>query len=272
MEDRRILRDITYSQSGMKLDLYLPAEVRGPLPLIVWIHGGAWKQGDKADLKRAWGDLSQLVDDGYIFASINYRLSQEATFPAQVHDCKAAIRWLCAHAGEYGIDPRRIGVGGASAGGHLAALLGTSDKISELEGDGGNPRYSSSVQAVCDCFGPTDLLRMSEMKEELEKESPESLMIGGPLRENVEKVIQANPITYIHKNAPPFLILHGDKDVVVPADQSQILYKALRKAKVEATLHIVPGGGHGFVGASAEELGKIYGMLVEFFNKHLKQV
>ncbi len=271
MEDKQILRDIVYTQSGMQLDLYLPAEVTEPLPIIVWIHGGAWQMGDKEGNTGRKPPL-HIMGQGYAFASINYRLSHEAIFPAQIHDCKAAIRWLRAHAGEHHIDPERIGVWGASAGGHLAALLGTSNEISELEGSGGNPQYPSSVQAVCDFFGPTDLVRMSEMKGELEQESPESLVIGGPLLENVDKVIQANPLTYININSPPFLIVHGDNDVVVPSDQSQILYEALLQADVEAGLHIVPRAGHGFEGASTEQLDEIDGMVADFFNGHLKQV
>ncbi|MEE8414581.1 MAG: alpha/beta hydrolase [Dehalococcoidales bacterium] len=268
MEDKQIFRDIIYTQSGMQLDLYLPAEVTEPLPVIVWIHGGAWRMGDKEGNTGRKPPVD-IMDQGYVFASINYRLSHEAIFPAQIHDCKAAIRWLRAHSKEYYIDPERIGVWGSSAGGHLAALLGTSIGISELEGSGGNPQYSSSVQAVCDFFGPNDFVRMSEMKGELEKESPESLVIGGPLLENADKVIQANPITYINKTSPPFLIVHGDSDVVVPLDQSQIFYEALLKADVEAGLYIVPNAGHGFEGASTEQLDEINRMVEDFFNGHL---
>ncbi len=268
MEDMQIFRDIIYTQSGMQLDLYLPAEVTEPLPIVVWIHGGAWQRGDKEGNTGSKPPV-QIMDQGYALASINYRLSQEAIFPAQIHDSKAAIRWLRAHAEDYDIDPERIGVWGASAGGHLASLLGTSNKISELEGSGGNPQYPSSVQAVCDFFGPNDLVRMSKMKGELEKESPESLLIGGPLNENLDKVIQANPITYINNNAPPFLIVHGENDVVVPADQSQILYEALLQADVEAGLHIVPEAGHGFEGASKKQLDEINRIVVDFFNGHL---
>lgn len=269
MKDKQIFRDIIYSQSGMQLDLYLPAEVSEPVPIIVWIHGGAWRMGDKEGNTGRKPPV-EIMDYGFAFASINYRLSHEATFPAQIHDCKAAIRWVRAHAKEYGIDPERVGVWGASAGAHLAALLGTSKDITELEGDGGNPQYHSSVQAVCDWFGPNDLIRMSKMKGELEQESPESLVIGGPLLENVDKVIQANPLTYINKHSPPFLIVHGDNDVVVPSDQSHILHEALLQADVEAGLHIVPGAGHGFEGASAEQLDEINRMVGDFFYGHLR--
>ncbi|UCD09533.1 MAG: alpha/beta hydrolase [Dehalococcoidales bacterium] len=269
MKDSQIYRDIVYAQSGMKLDIYTPAEITTPLPVIVFIHGGAWRMGDKESVSFGL-PYNQMVEQGYVFVSINYRLSHEAAFPAQIHDCKAAIRWIRAHAEEYDIDPERIGAWGPSAGGHLAALLGTSAGISELEGDGGNPQYSSSVQAVCDFYGPTDLIRMSEMKGELEKESPESLMIGGPLLENVDKVTRANPITHITPDSPPFLIVHGEKDVVVPPDQSRILYDALLKANIEAELQIIPEAIHGFNGISTEQLDEIKQMVSGFFNRHLK--
>jgi acetyl esterase/lipase len=269
VEDKQVIRDIVYSNSGMQLDLHLPTEVTEPLPVIVWIHGGAWRMGDKEGSTGTKPPV-QAVGQGYIFTSINYRLSQQASFPAQIHDCKAAIRWLRAHASEYHIDSKKIGVWGASAGGHLAALLGTSNGINELEGIEGNSQFSSSVQAVCDFYGPTDLSRMSEMKGELEKESPESQYIGGPFRKNADKVMQSNPLTYANGNAPPFLIVHGDSDVLVPLDQSQILNKALLEAKVRVTFHVVPGVGHMFVGASPEQLNEIYSMAFDFFNKNLK--
>ena len=277
MEDKTILRDVVYSTSGQKLDLYVPAKTDRPLPLIVWIHGGAFKMGDKDSAEGLTPQGSagskppvQVIPEGYALASINYRLSGEATFPAQIHDCKAAIRWLRAHAKEYHINPALIGVWGRSAGGHLAALLGTSGNVSELEGKGGNAEYSSSVQAVCDFFGPTDLVRMSEMLGQIEIENNESLYIGGPLKKNVEKATQANPITHINNNAPPFLIIHGDSDVLVPADQSTILYKALAKAKVTASLHIIPGAGHGFAGATRQQLDEIDRLTVDFLSKYLK--
>ena len=269
MKDSQIYRDIVYSQSGMKLDIYKPVETITSLPVIVFIHGGAWRVGDKESVSFGL-PYNEMVEQGYVFVSINYRLSDEATFPAQIHDCKAAIRWIRAHAKEYNIDPERVGVWGPSAGGHLAALLGTSDGIRDLEGDGGNPQYSSSVQAVCDFYGPTDLIRMSELKGELDKESPESLMIGGPLLENADKVNRANPITYITGNSPPFLIVHGEKDAVVPPDQSQILYDALLKTNIEAELQIIPEAIHGFNGISAEQLDQIKQMVIGFFNRYLK--
>ena len=153
----KALRNLEYARVGDKkllLDLYLPEKPQGPLPLVIWIHGGAWLGGDKADCP-----ARRLVQRGYAVASVNYRLSNEAIFPAQIKDCKAAVRWLRAHTAEYGLDAGHFGVWGASAGGHLVALLGTSGDTKDFD-KGENLGVSSRVQAVCDWFGPTDLLQM----------------------------------------------------------------------------------------------------------------
>jgi acetyl esterase/lipase len=230
----KALRDIEYDRVGEKkllLDLYLPEEKPDKaLPVIVWIHGGAWLAGDKKNCPAVG-----LATRGYAVASINYRLSQKAVFPAQIHDCKSAIRWVRANAAKYGMDADRIGVWGRSAGGHLVALLGTSGEVDELEGEGGNLEQSSRVQAVCDFFGPTNFLSA-----------------------------QASPVTHVSKDDPPFLIMHGDRDRVVPLEQSKILHEALKKAGVESTFHVVEGAGHGFGGRGIME------MVQAFFNKHLK--
>ncbi|MHC4443894.1 MAG: alpha/beta hydrolase fold domain-containing protein [Planctomycetota bacterium] len=267
----RVLRNLEYGRAGNKpllLDLYLPPNPEGkPLPLLVWIHGGAWRKGSKANCSRVRG----FLDKGYAGASIGYRLSHQATFPAQIHDCKAAIRWLRANAKKYNYNPHRIGVWGASAGGHLVALLGTSGDVKELEGDLGTPGISSRVQAVCDLFGPSDFLNRkppSEIKTDLgrnDSKSPVTMLLGGPVEQNQEKARLASPITFVSKDDPPFLIMHGDKDPVVPYRQSVLLYEALKKNGVEVTLHPVKGAGHGFKGLD------ISGQVEEFFNKHLKK-
>ena len=267
-------RDLEYADVDGKtllLDLYLPKGVKNPL-LLVWIHGGGWRNGDKG---RGGKFVPLGTDAGYACASINYRLSGEATFPAQIHDCKAALRWLRAHAEKYGYDATRIGVGGSSAGGHLVALLGTSGGDKDLEGTvGGNLDQSSSVQAVCDMWGPTDFLQMdahavphSRLKHN-DSRSPESLLIGGPILENKAKVAKANPITYIDKSDPPFLIIHGSQDPAVPVHQSHLLHQGLKKKQVPAKLHIVEGASHGGREFNAPEINT---MIVEFFDTHLKQ-
>jgi len=263
-----VLRDIEYVPGGherQKLDLYLPKEAdpSGKRPLLVWIHGGAWLGGNK-DRPPALG----FVNQGYAVASINYRLSQHALFPAQIEDCKAAIRWLRANAGPHSYDPNRIGVWGASAGGHLVALLGTTGDVKEFD-VGPNAGVSSRVQAVCDFFGPTDFTKMSSFPSTMKHDapdSPEAKLIGGPIQENKDKVQRANPITYVTKDDPPFLIVHGDKDPLVPHNQSAILLDALQKAGVEATLYTVPGGGHGgFKDPQVDVL------VAGFFEKHLRK-
>jgi acetyl esterase/lipase len=264
-----MLRDLEYARVGEKrllLDLYLPEQAQAPVPLIIWVHGGAWQSGDKAGHIPA---LALLTTRAYAVASINYRLSQEATFPAQIHDCKAAVRWLRAHARDYNLNPDRFGAWGSSAGGHLVALLGTSAGVKELEGDLGNLESSSRVQAVCDWFGPTDFLKMRAFPSRIDRtkpDCPEALLVGGLLEGRKELCQQANPITYVTAKSPPFLIMHGDQDDIVPFNQSELLHDALKQAGAEVTFHPVKGAGHGFARPELDE------MLVSFFDKHLKGV
>lgn len=267
-------RDLEYASINGKsllLDLYLPKGVKNP-PLLVWIHGGGWRNGDKG---RGGKFVPAGTNAGYACASINYRLSGEAIFPAQIHDCKAAIRWLRAHAKQYGYNATRIGVGGSSAGGHLVALLGTSGGDKDLEGNvGGNQDQSSSVQAVCDMWGPTDFLQMDAHAipgarfKHNDPRSPESLLIGGPILENKDKVAKANPMTYVDKQDPPFLIIHGSKDPLVPVHQSHLLHQALQKNKVPVTLRIVEGAGHGGREFNAPDINT---QILTFFDQYLKQ-
>ena len=238
--DATIHRDLVYKTVNgavLTLDLYCPEKVSGPAPVIVWIHGGAWRRGGKRKCPAV-----ALVPDGYAVASIDYRLSSTAPFPAQIEDCKAAVRWLRANAAKYNLDADRIGVWGMSAGGHLAALLGTSGGVPELEGSGDNMQYSSRVQAVCDVAGPADLPALTNVgpKRTLAIEG----LLGGPLEKDKAKAIAASPIHYVSKDDPPFLIVHGEADRVVPAEQSQRFYEELRKAGVNATLKILPQVGH----------------------------
>jgi len=239
-------RDLAYAPSGhrlQKLDLYLPGGGER-LPLILHVHGGAFLGGDKSD-----GVPLEYVTRGYAVASINYRLSGDAVFPAQIEDCKAAVRWLRSNASKYGLDPDRFAAWGASAGGHLSALLGTAGSAREFE-VGGFPEVSSKVQAVVDYYGPSDFLQMDghRMPDGMvhdPADSPESRLIGGAIQENREKVARANPVSYITKNAPPFLIVHGDSDPLVPHHQSVLLAEALSRAGVAVVFYTVKGGGHG---------------------------
>ena len=204
---------------------------------------------------------------GYAAASISYRLSQQAKWPAQIHDCKAAVRWLRAHAKDYNLDPDRFGAWGASAGGHLVALLGTTGDVKDLEGDLGNPGVPSRVQAVCDWCGPSDFTVIGKFPSHLKHDapdSPEAKLLGGAIRDNLDKARQASPVTWVAKDAPPFLIMHGDKDMTVPFNQGEVLTEALKKAGVSVKFVPVRGAGHGFGGPDVMKT------VAEFFEEQLK--
>jgi acetyl esterase/lipase len=243
----RVLEDIAYVPGGherQKLDLYLPP-TGSRWPLVVAIHGGAFRMGSKEG-----EPAGVFVARGFAVAAINYRLSQHAVFPAQIEDGKAAVRWLRANAARYGYDPERVASYGASAGGHLAAMLGTAGDATVFE-VGANLEVSSRVQAVVDFFGPTDFLQMDAHRPSPEAmvhdtaDSPESQLVGGPIRDNPDRVARANPITYVTPDDPPFLVVHGDADLLVPHHQSELLEAALRKAGVRVRLVTILGGPHG---------------------------
>ncbi len=266
-----VIRDLSYIENGharQTLDVYVPAQAEEKLPLVVWIHGGGWRSGDKQRCPALF-----LLKEGYVVASINYRLSQDAVFPAQIQDCKAAIRYLKTHAERFHIDPRRVGVWGSSAGGHLVALVGTSGGIADLEHpESPESEFTSTVQAVCDYYGPTDFVNIEKQvttKRPLvmpnSAESPESKLLGGAIQENIETAKAASPVSYITKDDPPFLIVHGDSDPLVPVAQSKTLQEKLTATGVDSELIIVEGGGHGPF-RSPEMLEKVK----LFFDKHLK--
>ncbi len=257
------LANVEYARvngASLLLDLYLPAEDGARHPVVLWIHGGYWAGGSKDDC------LAQVLTDyGYAVASINYRLSAQATFPAQIYDCKAAVRWLRAHATDYRLHPDRIGAWGESAGGHLAALLGTSGGVAALEGKGGNPRYSSRVQCVCDWYGPANLVpALSASARNPMGVQAVQRLLGGTDR---AKAKLASPISYVSKDDPPFLIMHGDADSLVPVTQSRQLHAVLRKMGVASKLVIMPGADHG--SAAFTESAALHTVLA-FFNQHLK--
>lgn len=234
----------------LRLDLYLPAQGEGPFPVLVWIHGGGWRGGTK-DLAPG-GTMVRQTARGYAVASIEYRLSRQALFPAQIYDCKGAIRWLRANAAEYALDPDRIGVWGSSAGGHLASMLGVTGDESVLEGDtGGNLQYSSRVRAVIDLYGPANLLTMNAQSlpcstiDHDAPESPESLLLGCPVQSCADRARLASPVSYVSADDPPFLLIHGTNDCSVPPGQSQELHGDLVDAGVDATLRLLEGAGHG---------------------------
>jgi acetyl esterase/lipase len=253
--------DLSYVSHGspnQKLDLYVP-KVGQNFPVIVFIHSGAFCMGDK----RQWIRYQLgYLDQGYGIASINYRLSSEAVFPAQIEDCKSAVRWLRAHAASYHLDPNHFLAWGASAGGHLAAMLGTTGGLSEFD-VGDNLAYSSRVQGVADFFGPVDLTRLEPAF--MAANSAESRFLGCTIEDHLDKARFASPITYVTKDSPPFLIVHGDADPRVPYNQSVWLTAALKNANVPVTFYTVKGAKHG--GFRDPEVPQLTSA---FFAKYLK--
>jgi len=241
-----VLRDVPYVTDGharQVLDLYLPKDAARP-PLVILIHGGAFRGGSKSHENAA-----RWLREGYAVAAVDYRLSGDAIFPAQIEDCKAAVRWLRAHAKRHGYDPERFGVYGTSAGAHLAAMVGTTGGPSAFD-VGEYLDVSSRVQAVVDNYGPTDFLQMDahrlpEGQVHDAPDSPESTLIGGAIQEHPDRARAANPITYVSPDDPPFLVIHGDRDPLVPHHQSELLVAALERAGVPVTFYTVKGGGHG---------------------------
>ena len=255
----------------LKLDLARPAG-SGPFPAIVFIHGGGWYSGNREGYR---SQIEKAARRGYVAVSISYRLMQfneaekETTtaspnFPAQIHDAKAAVRWLRANADKYHIDPNRIGVTGQSAGGHLSLLVGLTDPQSKLEGESGTPDQSSRVQAVVNVFGPTDMAacyRTSSVAWIFR------LFMGGTPDEVADTYKSASPLTYVSKDDPPVLTLHGDQDLLVPVAQATALDEKMKAAGASHTLTVFKGQGHGFVG----EYGiKAHDAMWAFFDKHLK--
>lgn len=226
------------------LDLYLPKDAAGPLPVVVWIHGGAWYRGDKENCLPMQVGFSA---GEFAIASIGYRLSGDATFPAQIEDCKAAIRFLRKNAQHFGLAPDRFGVWGSSAGGHLASLVGTSGGLTQWD-VGENLDYSSKVQAVCNFYGPADFVSFASKRDatagETEK-APESRLFGGTIQTKRKVAIAASPTTHITSGVPPFLIVHGDQDRKVPLKQSEILLDKLQSAGGKGRLVVLQGASHG---------------------------
>lgn len=270
-----MLSDIAYADksSAQKMDIYLP-EGTGPFPVVVLIHGGAFKMGDKG---MEASNAAALVLKGIAAASINYRLSGEAKFPAQIEDCKAAVRFLRANAAKYNLNPDKIGSWGASAGGNLSSLLGTTSGITELEGASlGNAGFSSKVVASVDWFGPINILTMDAEASALgftintnSASSPESQLIGAAIQTVPEKVAKANPTTYISADDAAFFIQVGSMDSNIPYTQSLNFYNALKPVKgaENVTYELLEGAGHGGSQfSSAANLVKV----VAFFEKYLK--
>jgi acetyl esterase/lipase len=258
--------DVVFGKGGdtdLKLDLAMPADGDGPFPAVVCIHAGGWVGGKRQEMSQT---IRTLAGRGYVAVSPDYRLATaHARFPAQVEDCKAAVRWLRANAVKYKIDPDHIGAVGFAAGGHLACMLGVTDKEDGLDGAGGNADVSSRVQAVVSFFGPTDLTA----KDWGLDVSARNLvpLLGGTVDEKPEAYRKASPLTYAGKDAAPLLLFHGAVDKMVPVDQSRRLAEKVASAGGAAELVVVEGEGHGF---GREKLLQCLGKMVTFFDERLK--
>ncbi len=274
---KRSWLDVAYAAESptQKLDIYLPKRGKGPFPVIVSIHGGAFKKGDKRDNQVL--PMLAGVERGYAVVSVNYRLSGEAVFPANLYDVKAAVRFLRAHAAEYCLDSAHIAAWGGSAGGNLSALLGLSADR-ELVEDVVTVGESCAVQAVVDWFGPTEFSRMDEQLRiagfdtttHSAADSPESLVLGEKLSEIPELVRAASPLTYVSKDAPPFLIQHGDRDAIVPMGQSWLLYEALHSVVPagQVTFELLQGASHGdAMFETARNVERVFAFLDPYLKK-----
>ena len=243
-----VAADITYAVVDgheLQLDLYTPtASAANPPPLLVWVHGGGWRAGSRKSVNGL-----ELVTRGYALASVSYRLSPVAPFPAQIHDIKGAIRYLRAHASELGIDVSRVAVMGVSAGAHLAALVGVTNDSRDHEGrTGGNLEQSSSAQAVVSYFGASNLTTILEQSTEFGlgiRVPALELLYGGPPAENAELARLASPVFFVEPGDPPLYLLHGDADPQMPIEQTLELHEAAKAHGVEVHLDVVPGAGHG---------------------------
>lgn len=239
------IKDIVYAKAGEKsllLDIYMPEGVSNPR-LLVWVHGGAWRYGTKAQVPRVF------VQKGFAIASLDFRQSTEARFPANVHDIKAAIRFLRAKASEYGYRTERIAIAGASSGGHLAALVGVSNGNKELEGTIGNYLdQSSDVHAIIDYYGASNLTTILNQSTPhgLSVRKPALELLLGALPESVPDLAErASPVAHVDADDPPLLLIHGDQDKQMPINQAHELFGKYKKLKGDVEFHVVYGGGHG---------------------------
>jgi acetyl esterase/lipase len=272
-DDVIVEQNVTYGKGGdidLQLDLARPKEGTGPFPAIVCIHGGGWAGGNRQGYR---GLIEHAARKGYVAVTISYRLTQadpqtrvaKHPFPAQIHDCKCAVRWLRSVADKYHIDKDRIGVTGGSAGGHLSLLVGLTDEKAGLEGEGGHADYSSRVQAVVNVYGPTDLSQAYEDVPQVR--GLLEALCGGTPDTAAENYKSASPLTYVSKDDPPVLTLHGDSDKVVLVSQAKLLDEAMKKGEGRHELLILKDQGHGFAGEAAKQANDA---LWAFFDRELK--
>jgi acetyl esterase/lipase len=263
----KVEKDVSYWKVGKDKDLQMDIAVpqgNGPFPAVVCVHGGAWRQGlgKRQDLT---GWIERLAEEGYVAATVSYRLLPDAKFPEPIEDCKTAVRFLRANADKYHIDKNKIGALGFSAGGHLVSLLGVAGKDAGFEGTE-YADQSSKVQAVVSFFGPTDLSLYGN--DESAENSTFVPLLGGRFKDKPEAFKNASPITHVTKNAPPFLFLHGTKDWLVPIAHSRSMYKKLKDAGASAEIVELEGAGHSF---EKENASKATSATLKFLAEKLKQ-
>jgi acetyl esterase/lipase len=267
-EDRPLVEDgITYAVANgieLKLDLARPATGKGPFPVLIYLAGNGWGWYGGINRTQHSVEIQSAARHGYVAASVDYREAHRGgtgatqnVFPAQVHDVKAAVRWLRANAAKYDIDPSRIGAAGWSSGGHLALMLGLTDASDGLEGDGANPGYSSRVQALVSAGGPTELASCYKALE-----WPVGTFLGASPEEEPAKYKAASPVTYATRDDPPILLIHGDSDREVPFSQAVLLDAKLKEVGVNHSLIVQEGEGH------VDYL--IIPEVLKFFDRHLK--
>ncbi|HLM04527.1 MAG TPA: alpha/beta hydrolase [Blastococcus sp.] len=275
----RLLPGVPYAAGPgirpLELDLYLPPEGKAPVPVVVFLHGGGWRLGSRHAAGPAYRGASpspfeRVAQAGIAVASVDYRLSGEATFPAQLHDGKAAVRWLRARAAEIGIDPERIAAWGESAGGHLAELLGLTGDDAALEGDVGIVGPSSRVAAVVAWYAPSDLsgFAADASTDPMDPSTREAELLGAPVPSVPELAAQASPLSHVSGDAPPFLLLHGEADRFIPFVQSVRLHTALVEAGAEAEIALYEDADHMWLG-SPEAAQQALDRTTDFLRRHL---
>lgn len=262
--------NIAYANDTLKqhlLDIYTPSTGKKFYPVVIWIHGGGWRKGDKyGEMNYMANTAKSLIKKGYAIASIDYRWSTRAKFPAQIQDCNQAVEFLYQHAAQYHLDRDKLAVLGSSAGGHLAALLGLSNNntVSSFYAGGKKPHFK--IRVVFDFFGINDLTALKGPGA-TDPHGGVTLLLGASAAARPDLAKYASPVTYIDKDDPPFLIIHGDKDEAVDFSQSTLLNQKLKKAGVKNELILVPGAPHaGKMFDQKYIRGKVFGYL----NKYLK--
>lgn len=247
----RVYPNVLFASPGghdLSMDLYVP-DFPKPAPVVIWIFGGSWRIGNKG----YHVNLRDLTKYGIAVAAIQYRLSNTATYPAQIEDCEAAAQWLRTRGAHYGIDPRQIAASGESAGGHLAALLGA------IEG-------KARIRAVCALYPPTDLVSLGRQYANPNHASDVERLLGGPIAKKLSLAAEASPVNRVRADSPPFLIIHGADDTLVPVEQSRELHRRLRSLGVESRLEIIPGEPHWFLLSSAQ-----VAEVARFFQAHFSK-